>query len=653
MKKIITIGVVCASILYADNSVDIGTLDVIEEINSKVVKDVSSEEIKSADLAESLMKNIPSISIVRRSGIANDIILRGQKKDNINVLIDDAKIYGACPNRMDPTISHVLSNNVDSIQVIEGPYDIENFGTLSGKVSVKTKEPKKGFSGEVNVGAGSFGYRKLSTTLEGGNDKIKFLISASKEESDQYEDGNGNDFYGQQVESGIASSTSEYLAAYRGMKAYEKKTLLAKTIFNIDDSSEIKVSYTANRSDNILYPTGGMDADYDNSNIYTFGYTKRDLGEYSKELNFDYYYSNVDHPMSTRYRDSGNMMYMTSFMKTSMWGAKLKNSMDILNSTLTYGVDTSIRNWRSNNYMTTRVTGAITPSAESFPSTDTKNRALFSKLEKQIGDLKLEFGSRYDNTDIENISNKKNYSAISANIFGTYSLDEDTRIFAGIGKSSRVPDARELYYSGMGFTANKNLEDTKNYEVDLGFEKNIGDFFIKTKLFYSKLDDYIYNMGTSFENIDAYIYGLDINGSYFINENLSFDYGVAYQRGKKDGDYADKDLAEVTPLKANFALNYEVGKSRLTTEVIAVDSWSDYDSSALEQELGGYALLNAKFNQKVNKNLDITLGVDNILDKTYNSTNTYRDISYVAVGSERTLFNDPGRYVYFNLKFTF
>ena len=36
--------------------------------------------IKSADLAEALSKNVPSISIVRRSGIANDIILRGQKK---------------------------------------------------------------------------------------------------------------------------------------------------------------------------------------------------------------------------------------------------------------------------------------------------------------------------------------------------------------------------------------------------------------------------------------------------------------------------------------------------------------------------------------------------------------------------------------------
>ena len=51
------------------------------------LSDVSGEEVKSADLAEALTRNVPGVSLVRRSGIANDIILRGQKKDNINVLV--------------------------------------------------------------------------------------------------------------------------------------------------------------------------------------------------------------------------------------------------------------------------------------------------------------------------------------------------------------------------------------------------------------------------------------------------------------------------------------------------------------------------------------------------------------------------------------
>ena len=215
-------------------------------------------------------------------------------------MIDDAKIYGACPNRMDPPTSHVLSNNIESVEVIEGPYDVENFGTLSGKVTVKTKEPKEDFSGDINVGFGSFGYQKFSTTLSGGTDKLKVLVSASTEKSDQYEDGNGNDFLEQQKENGVPVP-NQYSSD--DLEAYEKKTILTKAIYNIDDTSELKLSYTANRSDNVLYPNTPMDADYDDSNIYTLGYTKRNLGSFSKELNLDYYYSNVDHPMSVRLRN--------------------------------------------------------------------------------------------------------------------------------------------------------------------------------------------------------------------------------------------------------------------------------------------------------------------------------------------------------------
>ena len=151
MKKILSLSLVTTAILLnASEVTSLDTISVVETANSEIVKNVSDEQIKSADLAEALSKNVPSVSIVRRSGIANDIILRGQKKDNINILLDDAKIHGACPNRMDPPTSHVLTNNIESVKVIEGPYDVVNFGTLSGVVKVKTKEPTKNLHGEIN-----------------------------------------------------------------------------------------------------------------------------------------------------------------------------------------------------------------------------------------------------------------------------------------------------------------------------------------------------------------------------------------------------------------------------------------------------------------------------------------------------------------------
>ncbi|MBP7769536.1 MAG: TonB-dependent receptor [Aliarcobacter sp.] len=664
LGKIISLSFVATAVILNANEVTtLETISVVETANSKIIKDVSKEQIKSADLAEALSKNVPSISIVRRSGIANDVILRGQKKDNINIILDNAKIYGACPNRMDPATSHVLTNNIESVKVIEGPYDVENFGTLSGLVQVKTKEPTKDVHGEINLGAGSFGYKKASATVSGGTDRFKLLVSTSTEKGDQYKDGNGDDFSEQQKAKNVPM-VNQYSKS--DLEAFEKKTLLTKGQFNINDDQEIKLSYTANRSDNILYPNTPMDADYDDSDIYTVGYTARNLGALSKELNLDYYYSKVDHPMSTKLRNynlnSNPIMrtkYSTNHMNSSIWGAKIKNSMEVADSVVTVGLDTSVRNWKGQRSTTDILTGIETPGDASLDSTDTTNKAIFTKLEKSFGKLDLEMGARYDYTDIDSINTvktDKKYTALNGNIFAIYNEDENTKYFAGIGKSARVPDARELY---MG--ENSDLEDTKNYEADLGFDKTIGTFNIRPKLFYSVLKDYIYNTSynstptttiTRFDNVDAKVYGLDISGFYFMTENFSLDYGMAYQRGKKDGDFVDKDLAEIPPLKANLAFNYEQAKAKYTAEVVAVDSWNSFDSSAKEQELGGYAVVNLKYTNQLHKNIGLTLGVDNVFDKTYASTNTYQDVTYVETGGV-VLLNDPGRYGYVNLKYSF
>ena len=179
MTRSILLSLIASTLVMAE-TVQLDEVSVEAEVNSVKINDFSGEELKSADLADSLMRTVPSISVVRRSGIANDIILRGQKKDNINVLMDGTKTYGACPNRMDPAISHILTNNIESVKVTEGPYDVENFGTLSGSVEVKTKKPAEEFSGEVNLNAGSWNYKKASATVSGGYDMFRILLSASK-----------------------------------------------------------------------------------------------------------------------------------------------------------------------------------------------------------------------------------------------------------------------------------------------------------------------------------------------------------------------------------------------------------------------------------------------------------------------------------------
>jgi iron complex outermembrane receptor protein len=654
MKRGVLLSMAAMSTLFASDSINLPQVNVEEKINNKVVKDVSGEELKSADLAEALTKQVPSISLVRRSGIANDVILRGAKKDNINILIDEGKIYGACPNRMDPATSHVMTNNIESVEVIEGPYDVENFGTLSGVVKVTTKEPKKGFGGEVNLNVGSFGYKKVSATVNAGWERFKFLISASTEDGDAYEDGDGDDFKAQQIKHNVPTN-NQYKDSAKNHEAFKKQTLMSKATFNIDDSSEVKLGYTLNRSDRVLYPNTPMDAKYDDSDLYSLKYDKRDLGRFSKELNFESYYSKVDHPMDARLRNM-DMGGMTNHLKTSIWGLKLKNAFEINEDLLTLGLDTSERNWKGKKFNDSK-----TVDFDSLPSTDTTNKALFAKYEKSFGALDLEFGARYDNTDIETDDNsrrERDFNTFNGNVFAVYNLTKETKFFAGMGTSSRVPDARELHYKSTAsvHSGNDDLEETRNKEIDLGIEQIFGDFRYKTKLFYSDLDDYIYNVnGTTFENIDAKIYGLEFSGDYLINDEFSLDFGAAYLRGKKDdalNGQSDTDLAEIPPLKGNIALTYEEAKVRVRAEVVAAKSWNNYDEDNGEQDLGGYAVFNLKYDYDINRNFDFTLGIDNVFDTTYATTNTYNDIKYIGNGNTE-LVNDPGRYVYVNLRYKF
>ena len=676
--KTIMLSFVCAASLFGQE-VKMQSIDVTADVDTEVIEDIHGEDVQSADLADALFKQSPSVSIVRRSGIANDIIVRGQKKDNISVTIDGVKIYGACPNRMDPPISHVLTNNIDYVTIDEGPYNVEDFGVLSADVKVHTIKPEKGFAGDLNLGFGSWGYRKAAATFSGGNDTVRFLISGSGESSNQYQDGDGNNFVQQiqrEIDAGKVIPTVQYQDRYKDLDAYSKKTLMAKLFWNITDNQELRLSYTANRSDDVLYPSSKMDALYDDSDIYNIEYIAKDLGRYSKELYLQLYRSEVEHPMSTKYRLMGAVNYMTHTLTTQVDGAKIKNTFEVSGHTVSAGIDHSKRNWDGKYYENDILLPY--PKYHSIWDVDTTNTAFFLKDHFTMGRLGFDMGLRYDSTDIDSGNpnqQSNNYDELNGYITATYQMDKGLKIYGGVGKSSRAPDAKELYWFGsMGNEiGTPDLKDTINYEFDLGVEKQFENGIVKAKAFYSMLDNFIaYNasntmlmMGKTvayhaYENVDATLWGFELSGTYIATESLYFDYGLAYQRGKKDRPLTGQtgtNMPEIPPLKFNGAVNYDWDETlSLRAEVIASDKWKDYDSENGEQPIDGYAVVNLRATKTFAKNFEVTLGVDNLFDTTYAVSNTYKDLILlptVTANDTIMLMNEPGRYVYTNLRYTF
>ena len=661
MKKIIPLSLVAVLSLSA-TEIELAPIGV----ESTVITEVAQNAQISADLAEALNNNIPSIDMSRRSGIANDVFIRGQKRDNISVEVDGTKVHGACPNRMDPPTSHILANQVEDVEVIEGPYDVTTFGTMSGGLKVTTKKPTKELSGEVTAGVGSWGYRKLGATVSGGNDTIRVLVTGSTETSGQYEDGDGNTL-SQQTKNKATMAGNTYQTQYENLDAYEKKSVMAKVFVNVTDDQELRLSYTGNRSENILYPSTPMDAAYDDSNIYSIEYNIANITDIHKNINLQYYYSDVDHPMDTKYRVAGTTMYKTNQLQTSMQGLKLQNKFEIDNTKILFGLDGNRRMWQGEDFNTTVATGAQFAFGESLTHTETENTAVFAKVEKSFGALDLQVGARYDSTNVKpnnTAKTERDYNALNAHVIGTYNLNNTSKIFLGLGKASRVPDARELYLRGTNPSSNNNLDQTTNKEIDLGYELQNDSMKFKVKTFYSDLDNYIYLHKTgaatsTFANIDAKVYGAEISSEYFLTDTITLDASASYKRGKKDqalsATNTDTDLADIAPLRGTIGATYEyANNSTLSAEIVASDRWDTIDSDNGEQELAGWSIVNLKAKHAFGKNLDLTVGANNIFDVTFAQSNTYADLVLSATtGSEKILMNEPGRYLCTNLTYKF
>jgi len=551
--------------------------------------------------------------------------------------------------------------------VQEGPFDVTQFGSLGGAINVVTKDPSKGLRGEVSATLGSYDYRKLSTTVEGGNDAVQALVGYSHETSGQYKDGDGKTM----TEQADSASTAgqRYATGHKEDDAYTRQNFWTKIVGNIGSNQKLTLNYFGDRADDVLYPRYPMDALIDDTDMFKAKYQIFDLGAFSEEFLIEAYHSKVKHEMGTDFRASATSAAatMVSPVDATIQGVRIENTASVDETKLTLGIDLSKRNWngtrgsRLNPYATIQI-----------PDADTDNIGLYAKAAQTFGSIDLSGGLRYDDTSIDADQNlsasalDRDYNNLSANILGRYHYSNHGNFFIGLGQSSRVPDARELYFAGG--IGNTNLNETVNREIDMGVEHTLGNLHLKATVFYSDLKDYIYayktgtGTNTSYANIDARVIGGDITANYLLNNEWSLQSGIACQKGtKKDtstldavstSEQTDKDLADIPPLKGRVALVFDNSKNYAEAEWIAAKSQT-YDQDNGEQAIGGYGILNLKYGTELGSGFSLTAGVNNFFDRTYAVSNSYIGLTTLMEGAQPLVLNEPGRNFYTTLSYKF
>jgi iron complex outermembrane receptor protein len=631
--------------LLLGDSISLKEMVISSEKEGEIGIKKGMEISQRADLSEVLSQNIPEITLSRTSGVGNDVILRGLQRDNIAVVVDDSIIYGACPNRMDPAIMHISSSQVDDVEIKEGVFDVSQFGSLGGTIHVKNREPIEGFGSETSL-YGSSNSERFSLQLEGGDEVLRGNIGYSYDRAEQYEDGDGKNF-AERVES-ITPENSPVRYKENDLDAYTRQNWYGNLFYYFGDS-KVKLGYFGDYAEAVLYPIFSMDAMEDTTDLFTLKYT-------SPLFSANLFQSTVSHDMSNEFRNSYEMMPRTHKVESKVSGVKLESHG--------FGIDYIKKSWDGNLYSKDKFLYSMIPDVE------TEDFAIFGEKRFERENFEISFGARADFVEIEakDIENAKisytkssqTYSGFGANLFGRYYLRSDTSLFLGFGQSVRFPNGKELYMNKVvngkeAIAGNPDLKETKNREVDFGFDSGN----LSSKIFYSSLKDFIYayntGEGLGFQNIDASLWGFDLKYKRELFAGLTGKVGVAYQRGRKDEALAgqtDKDLAEIPPLKLMGSLRYEKSKFSGSLEFLAGGE-PEIDSDNGEKELDSYFVTNFKGSYRFSKNLKANFGVDNIFDETYALNNSYIGRGVNSSDSDVFVLNEMGRNIFLNMGYEF
>jgi len=622
---------------------------------------------KVVDLAEILSDEMIEATMIRKGAYGNEVSIRGFGKSDLRVLIDDGILEGACGSRKDPSLSHINMLTIDRIEVKQGPFDVTKAGALGGSINVITKKPQKGFHGEIISKGGSYDYWSNGFYFTGGNEVIQALMGYNYSESRQYEDGDGNKL------SSFAPDGRPYTSRGNHMEAFKKDDVWGKLQFTPTENQTFLLSYSYGYAEDVLTPRVGMDIEYEKTRMARADYTIANLGTFSDRLTLSIYQNKLEHNPFDEYRSliGAPSFHRRNNVESTIIGGKIENVQSTDFAELAYGIDFYHRNW--DGEMIKADTGTFV-SREFFPDIDIVDFGAYLKGEKYFGRLLVNVGLRYDRFETEaddplpnsvarlgTYTNKNTNDLISGYLSARYFLTDNSQVFAGVGRSVRTPTGAERYLQpprGANFAGNPDLDPTKNTEYDIGFQATLERFSFRAKAFYSDLDDYIYQeaLPKTWVNIDAYLYGFDAKAVLDIVDNFSIEVGLAYQRGRKDSqpkNNEDKDLAEIPPLKTKLALHYDTPKIFGTLEWIHSENADDIDLNAGEVKLPGWDVVNFRTGYQFKEYLKFNIGVDNIFDQCYAVANSYEFDVVSGTGANPPIVNEPGRFFYANVSYTF
>ncbi|MEJ5907018.1 TonB-dependent copper receptor [Pseudomonas kermanshahensis] len=619
------------------------------------------QPVPASDGADYL-KTIPGFSAIRSGGTNGDPVLRGMFGSRLNILTNGGVMLGACPNRMDAPTSYISPETYDRLTVIKGPQSViwgpggsagtilferepEQFGTLGSRVN-------------ASLLAGSNGRFDKVLDAAAGNSQAYARFVGNQSRSDDYHDGNDDT---------VPSRWDKWNGDVTLGWTPDQDTLLELTAGKGDGEAR--------------YAGRGMDGSQFKRESLGLRFEKSNLGEVLDKVEAQVYYNYADHVMdnySLRTPSGSGMMGMpmVSNVDRRTMGARVKATWRWADVQLVSGIDAQTNEHRQRGGM-----GVDAHKGQAWTKdADFHNYGAFSELTWYVSDEdRLITGARLDRAsarDFRKGSATEGDTRADTLPSGFVRYEHDlaaipATTYVGLGHAQRFPDYWELFSPKLAPAGAANAFDgikpEKTTQLDFGIQYRDARLEAWASGYVGQIRDYILfdyrtgmmGMSTSqAQNIDARIMGGEVGAAYKLSENWKADATLAYAWGKNSSD--GKALPQMPPLESRLGLTYsrDVWSVGALWRLVAAQNriaenqgnvvGKDYEKSA------GFGVFSLNGAYKVNNNLKLSAGVDNLFDNTYaEHLNLAGNAGFGYPATDPQPVNEPGRTFWTKVDFSF
>jgi iron complex outermembrane receptor protein len=549
-----------------------------------------------------ILKSVPNFSVTRKGGNSGDPLFRGLGGSRLAITTDDSFIYGGCGGRMDPPTAYIFPNLYDRVVITKGPQTVIYPGIITGAVQFLRDDIyfyEAGANGDAGLTLGSFGKFDAFADISAGAEFGYLRINGMYNKQDDYEAGNGEKVHSK----------------------FERNSQSAQIGITPDEYSRAEFTYDRSRGE-AAYADRMMDGSKFDKDAYKIRLSKDEISDVFKNINIQYGYSYTDHVMDNynlRQEPSGMMpTFRASNPDRTTQSASLTTDINIDLAEIKIGLD-----WIDDKHRGRNASGANKTAADAYKNQDrvTNQKAsdigVFAEANIRLTDEQLLVtGLRHDKSKAERFADGKEKKFDLNAAFLRYEYyNKGFTYFGGIGFAQRVPDFWER-------NRNMDLDKESNIQLDAGILYKDDALRGSFNLFASQISDFIliYSNNTA-KNIDARRYGFEGEGEWEFVKNYKLGVSAAYTYGKNRS--GDKALGQTPPFELKSSLGYDnsiVSAAILARYVAPQHRVAVGEGNIIGQDIGksgGFTVFSINGSWKINKNISLFLGIDNIFDKKY------------------------------------